>query len=442
MKNVKTVIKYINEDISIFKSAVISMFFILFLFIPTTVLADDLSYKVFPAQQNISVDKSWKILFSDNIDSSSVNSSNIKVIDENGNNIDVDMTLGKNYITVSPKENYSSGENYTLYVSNIRSTSGNVLKTPGMMKFSTLNNVYELEDTHSYKITDTFTVTSKKATNVDLTFNVGAQGDSPYQKDLSTEVSGGNAKITDDDFSHKKMTASAYVKPGEGVEYQLTRTVENSGIKYTEDLSKTSNDYSKFSDYNEYTSPEQNVESTSKQIKDKASELFSGIDNPYYKAKKAYEFVNMYMTYDSNNANKGALNALLTGKGVCEDYAELFTALLRASGVPARIVTGYWVNSGEFSSRTSIDPSNDAHAWAEYYLPSYGWIVVEPTNEYFYNNNRVIDYSYFSNLSDSGHFIEGYTPQGDNKDSTLYYSYTEGSGVKVDRKTTIEILDK
>lgn len=459
MKHVKTMIKYTeNKASNIFKFLVVSMFFTLFLLMPKTVLADSLSYKVFPTQQNISVDKSWKIVFSDNIDLASVTSDNVKVEDESGNPIDIDVSSNQNYITVKPKTSYQAGKSYTLYVSNIKSLKGNTLKNPGMMKFSILNNTqaqdnntqtsqvgqgsYDLVDTHNYKITDTFTVTSEESTNVDLTFNLGTQSNSPYQKDLGLQVSGGNAKITSDDSVHRKMTASAYVEPGTSVKYQVTRTIQNSGIKYTKDLSQTSNDYSKFSDYSKYTSPEQNIESNSSEIKAKAAELFDGIDNPYYKAKKAYEFVNTYMTYDQSNANKGALNALSTGKGVCEDYAELFTALLRASGVPARIVTGYWVDSGEFSSRTILNPSGDAHAWAEYYLPEYGWIVVEPTNEYFYNNSRTIDYSYFSNLGDSGHFIEGYTPQGDDKDSTLYYSYTEGSGVKIDRETTIEILDK
>ncbi|WP_123052847.1 transglutaminase-like domain-containing protein [Clostridium sp. JN-1] len=443
MKHVKSAAKYVeNKNLSVFKFLVISMFFSLFLLTPKMVLADSLSYKVFPTQQNISVDKPWKIMFSDNIDSASANNDSVKVEDESGNPVDIDISSGQNYIIVKPKTSYQAGKNYILYVNNIKSLKGNTLKSPGMMKFSTLSQAYDLVDTHNYKITDTFTVTSEEPTNVDLTFNLGTQSNSPYQKDLSLEVSGGNAKLTSDDSSHKKMTASAYVEPGTSVKYQATRTIQNSGIRYTKDLSKTSNDYSKFGDYSKYTSPEQNIESNSPEIKDKAAQLFNRIDNPYYKAKKAYEFVNTYMTYDQNNGNKGALNALLTGKGVCEDYAELFTALLRASGVPARVVTGYWVDSGEFSSRSTLNPSYDAHAWAEYYLPEYGWIVVEPTNAYFYNDERIVDYSYFSNLSNSSHFIEGYTSQGDDKDSTLYYSYTEGSGVKIDRETTIQILDK
>jgi hypothetical protein len=57
--------------------------------------------------------------------------------------------------------------------------------------------------------------------------------------------------------------------------------------------------------------------------------------------------------------------------GVCEDYASLFTALCRASGIPARLVYGQGVNLARGSS--------EPHAWAEFFLSSHGWIPVEPT---------------------------------------------------------------
>ncbi len=68
-----------------------------------------------------------------------------------------------------------------------------------------------------------------------------------------------------------------------------------------------------------------------------------------------------------------------TRKGFCEHYAGAFTFLMRAAGVPARIVTGY--QGGEFNPVGSyfIVRQSDAHAWSEVWLQGRGWVRVDPT---------------------------------------------------------------
>jgi transglutaminase-like putative cysteine protease len=68
-----------------------------------------------------------------------------------------------------------------------------------------------------------------------------------------------------------------------------------------------------------------------------------------------------------------------TRAGFCEHYAGAFVFVMRAAGVPARVVTGYQggeVNpvDGYMSVRQS-----DAHAWAEVWLRERGWVRVDPT---------------------------------------------------------------
>ncbi|MBI3140928.1 MAG: DUF3488 domain-containing transglutaminase family protein [Rhodocyclales bacterium] len=68
-----------------------------------------------------------------------------------------------------------------------------------------------------------------------------------------------------------------------------------------------------------------------------------------------------------------------TRRGFCEHYAAAFVLLMRAGGVPARVVTGY--QGGE---RNPVDGywvvrQADAHAWAEVWLPGRGWVRVDPT---------------------------------------------------------------
>ncbi len=66
-------------------------------------------------------------------------------------------------------------------------------------------------------------------------------------------------------------------------------------------------------------------------------------------------------------------------RGFCEHYAAAFVYLMRAAGVPARVVTGY--QGGELNpvGNYLVVRQSDAHAWAEVWLPERGWVRVDPT---------------------------------------------------------------
>ena len=68
-----------------------------------------------------------------------------------------------------------------------------------------------------------------------------------------------------------------------------------------------------------------------------------------------------------------------TKKGFCEHYTASFVYLMRAAGLPARIVTGY--QGGELNPNGNylIVRQSDAHAWAEVWLENQGWVRVDPT---------------------------------------------------------------
>ena len=67
-----------------------------------------------------------------------------------------------------------------------------------------------------------------------------------------------------------------------------------------------------------------------------------------------------------------------TRRGYCTDYADAFARLMRAAGVPARIVTGY--QGGEMNDDFLVVRQSDAHAWTEVWLEDEGWRRVDPTN--------------------------------------------------------------
>ncbi len=68
-----------------------------------------------------------------------------------------------------------------------------------------------------------------------------------------------------------------------------------------------------------------------------------------------------------------------TRSGFCEHYASSFAVMMRAAGIPARIVTGYL--GGEVNSVDGylVVRQSEAHAWNEVWLPDEGWVRVDPT---------------------------------------------------------------
>ena len=68
-----------------------------------------------------------------------------------------------------------------------------------------------------------------------------------------------------------------------------------------------------------------------------------------------------------------------TKAGFCEHYSSSFTFMMRAAGVPARVVAGY--QGGELSRGGNVWEvrQKDAHAWTEVWLDSQGWVRIDPT---------------------------------------------------------------
>jgi transglutaminase-like putative cysteine protease len=66
-------------------------------------------------------------------------------------------------------------------------------------------------------------------------------------------------------------------------------------------------------------------------------------------------------------------------RGFCEHFSAAFVVLMRAAGVPARVVTGYQGGEHNPVDDTWVVRQSDAHAWAEVWLAGRGWVRVDPT---------------------------------------------------------------
>jgi len=123
-----------------------------------------------------------------------------------------------------------------------------------------------------------------------------------------------------------------------------------------------------------YLKEERHIEAKSPVIKDIADGI-AGMEE-VEATKNIYDFVKESLEYDHSKAKSdtakayGAETVLKVGKGVCVEYADLFVAICRAKGIPAKYIGGITTEGNE---------ENKGHAWAEAYITDYGWVPFDPT---------------------------------------------------------------
>lgn len=71
--------------------------------------------------------------------------------------------------------------------------------------------------------------------------------------------------------------------------------------------------------------------------------------------------------------------------GVCQDFAHILMEMLRMVQIPARYVSGY-IGTTKHDGMRGIGAT---HAWAEAYIPDYGWLGIDPTNNCIANETHV-----------------------------------------------------
>ena len=106
-------------------------------------------------------------------------------------------------------------------------------------------------------------------------------------------------------------------------------------------------------------------------------------DTPYQVALRFCQYV-----YDNFNYIKGVTTVDTTldeiwklKAGVCQDFAHILMEMLRMVNIPSRYVSGYICNGMRGEGAT--------HAWTEAYIPDYGWLGLDPTNNCIANETHV-----------------------------------------------------
>ena len=114
------------------------------------------------------------------------------------------------------------------------------------------------------------------------------------------------------------------------------------------------------------------------EVKILADQITKGKTTVLDKAKAIYDWIceNMFRDPKTNGCGSGDVCSLLIRPGgKCTDIHSVFVALCRAAGVPSREVFG--IRQGK---KPEQDITKWQHCWAEFYLPGYGWVPVDPAD--------------------------------------------------------------
>lgn len=127
-----------------------------------------------------------------------------------------------------------------------------------------------------------------------------------------------------------------------------------------------------------YLFPSEFIDSESDVIKEAVAPLII-TGNEITTAENIHRFVHDSISTSDRGVNQQAMTAsevLALKKGVCNDNANLMTAMLRAAGIPARSVSGNAMRNLRKASDWSHP--GDAHAWVEFYTDG-AWHFADPT---------------------------------------------------------------
>jgi len=123
----------------------------------------------------------------------------------------------------------------------------------------------------------------------------------------------------------------------------------------------------------------------SPRVRHLASELTAGVESPYRQAEAIRRYLRREFTYTlqapllPDRADAVDEFLFVTRRGSCETFASTLAVLLRAAGIPARLVTGYVTGSYNVFTGYYEVRNSDAHAWVEMFQPGAGWIEMEAT---------------------------------------------------------------
>jgi transglutaminase-like putative cysteine protease len=117
---------------------------------------------------------------------------------------------------------------------------------------------------------------------------------------------------------------------------------------------------------------------TGGRVKEVAEKITKGKKTTLAKARAIYDWIvdNMYRDPQIKGCGMGEVEKLLESLGgKCGDIHSVYVALARSVGVPSREIFGIRIPNGKEGDMTKAQ-----HCWAEFFLPGYGWVPIDPSD--------------------------------------------------------------
>lgn len=177
---------------------------------------------------------------------------------------------------------------------------------------------------------------------------------------------------------HNKLTISS--------ELEITtaaRLLPEDNIKITEQWQQLSTIKNTI-EFFDFTKPKKN--SSNQDIEDIILDKHLKTKTPYKAVLELCEYIHNNFEYKSGitNVDTNLEDVWKLKAGVCQDFTMVLLQMVRKLGVPARYVSGYICPNDDI-----IRGFGATHAWVEAYIPFYGWLGIDPTNNTIANEHHV-----------------------------------------------------
>ncbi|MBU0986845.1 MAG: transglutaminase-like domain-containing protein [Proteobacteria bacterium] len=143
-----------------------------------------------------------------------------------------------------------------------------------------------------------------------------------------------------------------------------------------------------------YLETTEQVAADDSRIQLKARELTDSAQNEFDAVQKILTWVVDHMHYVLSPESYDAIYSFQSGKGNCQNYSHLSAALMRAVGIPVRIVNGVTLKQpydiGLKDAILTMKMAQGRHSWIEVYFPDLGWIPFDPQGTELFVSNRFI----------------------------------------------------
>jgi len=143
-----------------------------------------------------------------------------------------------------------------------------------------------------------------------------------------------------------------------------------------------------------YLTPTEQIQSDNHRIKKLAQKLTRGVTTEFDAVQQALTWVVDNIRYVTPPKKYDALYSLESGKGNCQNYSHMAAALMRAVGIPVRIVNGVTLKKSFNIDRKggvlTVKMGQGRHSWIEVWFPDLGWVPLDPQQTAMFVANRFI----------------------------------------------------